>query len=92
MGKYKKKPVVIEAELYQEGLEDGYVCYTLSGNFIGYYDKDKPLPKTNRKPAIKTLEGFHEITDGDYIITGIRGERYPCKADIFKETYEKVED
>lgn len=32
------------------------------------------------------------ITEGDYIITGVNNERYPCKSDIFKKTYEKVED
>ena len=91
MAKYRKKPVVVEAEVYQPGMEDGYACYGLSGKFIGYYDKGGGIPKTNRFPAIKTLEGFHEITESDYIITGVRGERYPCKADIFHETYEKVE-
>jgi hypothetical protein len=35
-------------------------------------------------------KGKHYITNGDYIITGIKGERYPCKPDIFKQTYEKV--
>jgi hypothetical protein len=90
--KYRKKPVVIEAELYKEGMEDGYACYAIGGKFIGYYDKHGALPKTNRIPAIKTLEGFHEISNGDYIITGIKGERYPCKPDIFKATYELVEE
>lgn len=39
---------------------------------------------------IDTLEGGHSVCPSDYIITGVRGERYPCKADIFEETYEKV--
>ena len=39
-------------------------------------------------PYINTLEGRHYITPGDYIITGIKGERYPCKPDIFYESYE----
>lgn len=91
MGKYRKKPVVIEAVVYEPGMEDGYACYQLDGKFIGYYDKNGPLPRTNRVPAIKTLEGFHEISKGDYIITGIKGERYPCKPDIFQATYEAVE-
>ena len=37
--------------------------------------------------AIKTLEGWHEVTPGDYIITGVEGERYPIKNAIFKKTY-----
>lgn len=89
--KYRKKPVVIEAEVYQEGMEDGYACYELSGKFIGYFDKNGGIPKTNRVPAIRTLEGWHEITKGDYIIIGVKGERYPCKPDIFQMTYELAE-
>jgi len=92
MAKYRKKPVVIDAAEYEYGMEDGYACYDLMGKFVGYYDKNGPLPKCNRIPAIKTLEGFHEITAGDFIITGVAGERYPCKRDIFFATYEKVED
>jgi len=91
MAKYRKKPVIIEAEVYKKGLEDGYACYALGGAFLGYFDKNGGLPKARQIPAIKTLEGFHEISEGDYIITGIKGERYPCKPDIFEATYELVE-
>lgn len=45
--------------------------------------------------VIKTLEdkeeGMHIVDPGDWIITGVHGEHYPCKPDIFKKTYEKVE-
>ena len=37
---------------------------------------------------VKTLEGFHIACPGDYLIRGIKGEHYPCKPDIFKETYD----
>ena len=40
---------------------------------------------------IETLEGVMTCNDGDWIITGIKGEKYPCKNDIFQATYEKVE-
>lgn len=40
---------------------------------------------------IDTLEGGHVVCPGDWIITGIKGEVYPCKPDIFEATYEKVE-
>ena len=39
---------------------------------------------------IDTLEGVHKANVGDYIIKGIKGEYYPCKPDIFKETYYEV--
>lgn len=89
--KFRKKPVVIDAVQYTPGLEDGYACYEIGGRFIGYYDKNTPLPRVRRVPAIKTLEGFHEISAGDWIITGVAGERYPCKPEIFAQTYEAAD-
>lgn len=74
MPKYRKKPVVIEAEVYEPGMEDGFIQNPVGGE----------------DPYIHTLEGPHIITAGDYIITGVKGERYPCKPDIFEMTYEKV--
>jgi len=44
-----------------------------------------------RWPYINILEGTHYISPGDYIITGVKGERYPCKPEIFHMTYEEVE-
>ena len=40
---------------------------------------------------IDTLEGGYTVCPGDWIITGIAGERYPCKPGIFDATYEPVE-
>lgn len=40
---------------------------------------------------IDTLEGGHIVCPGDWIITGVQGEHYPCKPDIFESTYEPVE-
>lgn len=39
---------------------------------------------------INTLEGVHIVTPGDWIITGVKGEHYPCKPDIFEMTYEEL--
>ena len=41
---------------------------------------------------IETLEGILCASPGDYIITGVHGEQYPCKPDIFEETYEEVDE
>jgi len=41
---------------------------------------------------IETLEGTMRAVPGDWIVTGVRGERYPVKPDIFAETYERVDD
>nr|DAW56671.1 MAG TPA: PGDYG protein [Bacteriophage sp.] len=46
--------------------------------------------RTNDRMIIHTLEGDMIAEPGDYIVTGIRGEKYPCKPDIFNETYELI--
>lgn len=48
--------------------------------------------QTDKVMYIETLEGIHKANPGDWIITGVHGEQYPCKPDIFAKTYEKVED
>ena len=75
--KYRKKPVVIEAEQFKKD-----VCIP-EGVYID--------PMSSTGYSIDTLEGKHEVKDRDFIITGVKGERYPCKPDIFELTYEKVE-
>jgi hypothetical protein len=92
--KFKKKPVVVDAVQYKEGMEDGF-----KANFVDYgcYTDEELMEKHGlsfddiKKPYIKTLEGEMTISPGDWIITGIQGERYPCKPDIFEQTYEPVE-
>jgi hypothetical protein len=76
MGMYRKKPVVIEATQFWINSLDGWPQ--------GVY-KDATSSTGFR---IDTLEGTHEVTEGDFIITGVKGERYPCKPDIFALTYE----
>lgn len=48
--------------------------------------------QTDKEIDIKTLEGTMHADVGDYIITGVKGEKYPCKPDIFEATYEKIDD
>lgn len=48
--------------------------------------------KTTETIRIETLEGIMTASPGDYIITGVNGEQYPCKPDIFEKTYERVSD
>ncbi len=48
--------------------------------------------QTEREVDIPTLEGIMHASVGDWIITGINGEQYPCKPDIFEKTYEPVDD
>lgn len=80
--KYVKKPVVISAtQWFKIGDHPAVTKYSPPG-MIGYSDT---------QGWIQTLEGGHVVTPGDYIITGIQGEHYPCKPDIFKMTYKEVE-
>lgn len=81
--RYRKRPVVIEAVRWTGDnieelfkLEDFKLNYTLVNGVLGVY----------------SLEGVMWASIGDYIIRGIKGEFYPCKPDIFKETYEEVTD
>lgn len=46
--------------------------------------------QTYKEIIIQTLEGPLRAAPGDWIITGIRGEQYPCKPDVFEKTYERV--
>jgi len=78
--RYRKKPVEVTAELYRLGLEDGFASTTLNDAHWS----------VAIRPFIDTPEGKMFISEGDYIITGIHGERYPCKPDIFEKTYEKI--
>ena len=78
--KFRKKPVVIEATQW-------------------FKDGDHPAVRlsrfaqvSGRVGVIDTLEGEMTVTPGDWIITGVKGEHYPCKPDIFEATYERVEE
>lgn len=84
--KFRKKPVIIEAEQFTiiENMSDP--SFKLS-SVEGVY----PDRRSKTGWSINTLEGKHEVTEGDWIITGVKGEKYPCKPDIFKMTYEPVE-
>lgn len=46
--------------------------------------------RTDEEFYINTLEGTMKANKGDWIITGVNGEQYPCKPDIFEKTYEAV--
>lgn len=47
--------------------------------------------RTKSKMIIHTLEGDMTADPGDYIITGVKGEKYPCKPNIFHKTYDLLE-
>lgn len=85
--KYRKVPVVIEALQFTRENFDEIQKFTC-GQAHDIMIERRPGGKCTCK--IPTLEGEHLASEYDYIIRGIQGEFYPCKPDIFEQTYEKV--
>ena len=89
MQKFRKKPIVIEAvQWFKEG-DHSVVTQFRARNLHTCEGCGKEMYEHGKCP---TLEGSHLVCPGDWIITGIKGEQYPCKDDIFRATYEPVED
>ena len=86
MQKFVKKPVVVEAIQYN-GINitevESFLVSKLPTVWSSVEDTQLIIP---------TLEGDMKVSKGDYIIKGIKGEFYPCKPDVFKSTYNVVED
>jgi hypothetical protein len=87
MPKYRKKPVVIEAVKFTRD------NFQEIRNFTDYQVHSLTIERRIDGIAtciIPTLEGQHVATEGDFIIKGIKGEFYPCKPDVFEQTYELI--
>lgn len=84
MPKFRKKPVEIEAIQFKGdvGAPEIVALDYASEHVEGIGDC----------LIIPTLEGDHRARPGDWIITGVAGERYPCKPEIFAATYDPVDD
>lgn len=80
--KYRKKPVEVEAIQYN-GRNSADIH-----EFCGVNVRE---PVGEDYLEIVTLEGIMKAQPGDYIIKGVKGEFYPCKPDVFEQTYEPVE-
>ena len=98
--KYRKMPIAIEAVMFPLGgqsqhevanwvRDGGGEASLFDGNYVKL---DVPTADGSfymwKSMSIKTLEGSMRAEPGDYIIRGIKGEFYPCRGDIFAETYE----
>lgn len=93
--RYRKKPVVVEGELRlsADNIEE-VAEWTMKGIVAsGARDTDvwAILAGPDAHLDINTLEGVMRADVGDYVIRGVQGEHYPCKADIFAATYEQVQ-
>ena len=80
--KYRKKPVEVEAIQYNG--RNSADIHEFCGEFVRE-------PVGEEYLEIVTLEGIMRAQPGDYIIKGVKGEFYPCKPDVFEQTYEPVE-
>lgn len=91
MGKFRKKPIVIEAVKFDGGHE---TARSILQWMINSWPMSAPQPKYSEKDggviSIPTLEGTMTASLGDWIIKGVKGEFYPCKPDIFVATYDAV--
>ena len=97
MSKYRKKPIEIEAVQFTGDNEHEIAKFMgvpitglqMSVDNVLRTDGDY---KENTHIYIHTLEGTMIVNCGDFIIRGVKGEFYPCKPDIFNETYEGVDE
>ncbi|WP_333757864.1 hypothetical protein [Streptomyces sp. ISBFB 2968] len=102
MALYRKRPVEIEAVQWRQNgdhPDDGPA--DREGSTVRYFRRPEPEYSGQLTHElcgriwhdhgwIDTLEGGHTVCPGDWIITGVQGEHYPCKPDIFAATYEAV--
>ena len=105
MGKYRKKPVVVEAMRFDGSAESGadimMWAHSYGVEVVEYHpflaDRFRGDPKVyvaHSDPfmRIKTLEGTMVASKGDWVIRGVKGEFYPCKPEIFEATYEPIKE
>lgn len=90
MAKFRKRPVVIEAvqlrwDTWSEMCDHAGIGLLVDGRPEGQRQEDNSIAL-----AIPTLEGVMLASENDWVIRGIKGELYPCKPDIFADTYEEV--
>lgn len=94
MPKFRKKPVVISAEQFFRGIPVPGVEHweTTLAQYLHNAELHRcacPLATVETfAPHIHTLEGPMRVNPGDWVITGVKGEKYACKPDIFEMTYE----
>lgn len=92
MAKFRKKPIVVEAvQLTKEMiiasvLDKVPLPKGVRISNANYHSKGRVL--YGATAVVDTLEGVMRVDPGDWIITGVKGETYPCKPDIFEVTYE----
>ena len=95
MPKFQKKPVQVRAITFEalvaHGLRSGAPCPGTPGMPWSFQYEGQPITHENDDCyLIPTLEGTMKFQRGDMLITGVKGEIYPCKKEIFDATYSRV--
>ena len=91
MSKFRKKPVEIEARVLTDTNAAEIFEWIMASGGKAVLRGGPGGGSIEATVIIKTLEGNHLASVGDMVIQGVQGEFYPCKPDIFAETYEPVE-
>jgi hypothetical protein len=87
--KYRKKPVIVEAKQFLGTWKSwDEINYWITGAWLEEQTDVSKIDWSVYK--IQTLEGEMNASAGDYIIKGVNGEFYPCKPDIFEQTYDLI--
>jgi hypothetical protein len=92
MGRYRKRPVVVDAVRWTGNREQIVAFLLTQERAFNVPDQDTiDASKMNAYIEIETLEGAMRADLGDWLIIGVAGECYPCKPDIFEQSYEAVD-
>ena len=97
---YRKRPVTIEAQQWTSAEQANHIIDWIE-SFGEEYEGTVQWDEETGGPlnadgedwglfTIDTLEGTMTVAPGDFVIRGVAGEVYPCKPDVFEQTYEKV--
>lgn len=92
INRYIKKPIEVEAMVFTYPMSQEFINWL--GDSLGSVQKKKCIGECFAEAEIKTLEDGenlkvkHIATEGDFIVRGVDGEFYPCKPDIFEQTFE----
>lgn len=98
--RYKKKPIVVEAvqfiNCYVRAIEE---CFNEVPKWLHEAFEEQVIYRIPRIDIesqsflrISTIEGNMDLTQGNWLIKGVKGELYPCNDEIFRMTYEEVKD
>lgn len=90
--KYQKKPIIVEAAHFDDQEKAHAIAVWCDGSIQTRQHFTHPQRINNlvKVILINTLEGEMRADPDDFVIKGVKGEFYPCKPDIFEESYDRL--